>query len=76
MEIKALLQNPAFVAKLKEVKDVESALKLFAEEGVSVTAEELKQLLHQAGEELSDEEMDNVAGGYWSAVDWVCSLFA
>ena len=58
MEIKTLLQNPAFVAKLKEAKDVESALKLFAEEGVSITAEELKRLLHKADEELSDEEME------------------
>ena len=74
MDIKALLKDPSFAAKLKEAADIDSALKLFEEAGFPVSAEELKQLARDCRNELSDAELDRVAGGKEDKLTYIAWL--
>ena len=54
---------PAFAAALKAVKNVQEELKVLQEAGFQLTGEDVKRM-HEVGcAELSDDELDNVAGG-------------
>lgn len=58
--------NKELIAKAKETKTVGELLALAKENGVEFTAEEAEtyfEQLHPKTGELSDEELDNVAGG-------------
>ena len=56
--------DPAFAAALKAVKNVQEELKVLQEAGFQLTQEDVKRM-HEAGcAELSDDELDNVAGGF------------
>lgn len=58
--------TPEMIEKAKTAKSVEELLPLAKENGIELTAEEAKMCfgqLHPASGELSDEELDNVAGG-------------
>ena len=58
--------NKALIDKAKETKTVEELSALAKESGIQMTEEEAKayfEQLHPKTGELSDEELDNVAGG-------------
>ena len=56
--------DPAFAAALMAVKNVQEELKVLQEAGFQLTGEDVKRM-HEAGcAELSDDELDNVAGGF------------
>ena len=58
--------NTELIEKAKQAKSVEDLLALAKENGVEMTREEATQyfaLLNPTSGELSDEELDNVAGG-------------
>ncbi len=66
-----LMQDEEFMNKFLATQSAEEAVKLFAENGVEITAEELTAAINAAAEqkegELEAEELDNVAGG----ISWV-----
>ena len=55
-------QKAAFVAELREAKNMEAIEALVKKYGISLTAEE-ENALKSRSNELSDEELDQVAGG-------------
>ena len=58
--------NEETLAKAKQAKSVEELLTLAEENNVDMTAEQAREIfarLNQKSGELSDEELDNVAGG-------------
>jgi len=69
-KIRNLMENEAFVAELETVKTMEEAIALFAREGVTVTEAELNEWLSGSeSETLSEEDLDEVAGG--SVATWL-----
>jgi len=69
-KIQKLMENEAFVAELETVKTMEEAVALFAREGVTVTEAELNEWLSGSeSETLSEEDLDEVAGG--SIAGWI-----
>jgi len=68
-KMKALLSSEEFAGKAKECKTAEELAMLFNENGVEITAEELKALAEKimasAEGELSDDALEDVSGGVW-----------
>ena len=74
--------NEEMFAKLKEAKSVEEIVAIAKEYGKEVTPEQAQELLNRmkgsASGELSDEELDAVAGGkpiIDTVKEWFGSLF-
>ena len=73
MEIKEMYQqmkqkfdtDPAFAASLKESKTLDDVLCKLRAAGFDVTEADLKAMSKAYGREMSDDELDNVAGGWW-----------
>ncbi len=59
-----------FLAKLKGVKSVDDIIALAKENGIEITPDKAKELFERitASGEMSDDELDNVAGG--SRIIW------
>ena len=65
--LEAVKTEVSLQEKLKLVRDPDAVVSIAKEAGFLITSEELKQ---QAGErELSDDELEEVAGGYKLKVD-------
>ena len=70
----ALLKDEAFVKELVEKETVEEAQALLASKGVELSADQLNEIRKgiaariEGGEELSDEQLENVAGGFADAI--------
>lgn len=58
-KIEELMNNEEFVEKVNKVESMEQAQELFAKEGVDINDE-----ISLAEEEMSESELDNVAGGF------------
>ena len=67
-KIRALYENEEFVNTLKETKTFEEAAELFKANGIDIPAEQLeafaKDALKQDATELSEENLDDVSGGF------------
>ena len=63
MDYMDLLNNEAFMAKLSETQNIEEVKAVFAEEGVTVTEDELLNSILPSGDELDEESLEAVAGG-------------
>ena len=61
------LKDADFVQKLLSLEEPEDVQKLYAEKGVDLTLDEVKlmgaMLSSEDGDEVSDEQLDSVAGG-------------
>ena len=58
------MNKEEFLAKLKDAKSADDILALAKEDGVEMTPDKAKELFEQmSGNELSDEQLENVAGG-------------
>ena len=55
--------SEALKAKLERAHSLEEIAMICAEEGLEVTAQELKELMAQQTGELELDDLDNVAGG-------------
>lgn len=70
-KIKALLSDEKFVAGILELETPEDVCKAFADEGVTVTTEEIIQVKEQLAsigennDELSEDQLEDVSGGYF-----------
>ena len=64
-KIEALKADGAFMAKVAEVKTPDELIKLFAEQGVDVTEEEIKAAVDvsSANGEVDESTLENVTGG-------------
>lgn len=73
-KLKELLKDEAFVKELVEQETVEDAQKLLASKGVDISVDQLNEIHKgvaarlEEGEELSDEQLENVAGGFADAI--------
>lgn len=66
-KISALMENEEFRNAFAEVTNAQEVVALFHDNGVEVPLEIAQELFGNDGEELSAEELDNVAGGgKWS----------
>jgi predicted ribosomally synthesized peptide with nif11-like leader len=63
--IEAVKSKPELQSKLQTITNFEEAAALAAEAGFSVSVEELKQSIESGGVELTDSELETVAGGGW-----------
>lgn len=63
MKLDILMQRPDFVEKLSAVQSLDEAMKLFEQEGVQITREELEEYVQPKDQELAEEHLENVAGG-------------
>ena len=63
MTVDALLKDRAFAEKLADAPDMDAVVKMFAEEGVTVTPDELMQRTLPQGDELTENDLEDVAGG-------------
>ena len=66
-KIEQLMNTEEFVQQMNLADSLEAVQALFAQNGVELTLDELKEMFVSAGEdacsELSEEALDNVAGG-------------
>jgi len=67
-DIKNLISDEGFRKECEAASNLDEIISLFAAKGVVVTADELKGF---AGDELSEEELTDVAGGlsFWDAIN-------
>ena len=63
--IEAVKSKPELQDKLKTITNFEEAAALAEEAGFSVSVEELKRSIESGGVELTDSELETVAGGGW-----------
>lgn len=85
-KVKELFENKDFAQKFNAAQDFAEVKALFATNGVEIADEELKQLIEamltqvekNADTELSEEQMDAVAGGFveWVIAGAVCAVVA
>ena len=61
---KRLKEDEEFAKKINDTQDNEERVKLVKDEGYDFTLEELNGVIHEeTGKKLSDEELENIAGG-------------
>lgn len=63
MTLKEAMNNEEINRKVEEAKDAEEAARILEEYGVTVTGEELLALLPAEDGELTDDNLEDVAGG-------------
>ena len=63
METKELWMDEEFCKKVDEASDTEEIIRLFAEKGVTVTAEQIASAKAALDGELDETALDGVAGG-------------
>lgn len=80
-KLEMLFADEAFKEQVKNVKSIEEMQKLFADHGVDFSEEELTRILEsceklafQENEELDDEQMEDVAGGFDPVTVYFVSL--
>ena len=65
MKLENLQNDKEFMDKLAEANDVESIKALLAAKGIEMSDEEIKEALDRSdGGELSENDLENVAGGF------------
>ena len=62
-EYKPLLEDEVFLAKIEKATNAETVVDLFAEKGISLSAEIAQEVFDMQRGELSEEKLEDVAGG-------------
>lgn len=72
-KVTALMKDDQFKSKLSQSESLDEMAAIFQNEGIQVTGDDLKTAYenYQKGEELTDESLESVAGGFA-----ISSLFA
>lgn len=55
--------NEETINKLASCKDVNEAIKIFAENGISISSKDVEEAMNKQNGELSDDELATVTGG-------------
>ncbi len=64
-KVQSLMQDEQFKAKLADAEDLDAMAALFRNEGIQVSGADLEAALEQHnGDELSEESLEDVAGGF------------
>jgi len=63
-KIKELMKDEGFAKELSQAKSYEEATVLLKTKGIDITADELEEMHKNAGKDLSEDELSNVAGGF------------
>ncbi len=65
-KVQALMQDEQFKEKLANAESLDEMAGFFRDEGIEVTGADLEAALEASknGEELSEESLENVAGGF------------
>lgn len=64
-KVQALMQDEQFKTKLANAESMDDMAALFCNEGIQVTGAELEEAVSQQdGDELSEDSLENVAGGF------------
>lgn len=73
-KIKEVFSDEAFVKTLLEMDNAEDVQKAVSEKGIDLSLEEINtiQSTLASGEELNEDQLENVAGGF--AVTAICAL--
>lgn len=76
MRLEDLLTDREFCEKIEVAKDTDAVIKLFAEKGITVTAEQIAEAKAETlnGEELDEGTLDAVSGGMmvgWWLLRWL-----
>lgn len=73
-KIKEVFSDEAFVKTLLEMDNAEDVQKAVSEKGIDLSLEEINtiQSTLASGEELNEDQLENVAGGF--AVSAICAL--
>lgn len=74
--MKILFEDEGFISKFSEIEDYSELKKLFIDNGVEISDEDLIKILESTlisienknSAELSEEQMDDVSGGF---VEWI-----
>lgn len=72
MTLESIMSNKQFQEKLYEAKDIIEVKALFVSEGYELTEDKLMSMLLPEGENLSEDELENVTGG-GSIMSWIRS---
>ena len=63
MDLNEALNNEEIAKKFEDAKDMKDILNILKEAGVETTEEEVLKLLPSLDDELTDENLEDVAGG-------------
>ena len=63
MSFEDLMEDASFVSKLYDAQDMAAVKAIFAEAGLEITEEELMRHILPNGEELKEQELEDVSGG-------------
>ena len=72
MTFEALMSNEPFQEKLYEAQDIAEVKALFSNEGVDITEKKLMSMMLPDGENLTENDLENVSGG-GSVISWLRS---
>lgn len=63
-----LFGNEEFLEKIENMESLEEVKSAFAENGVDLDVDAMKELVTQNSEELSEDKLDDVSGGIIGAI--------
>ena len=72
MTFESLVADELFQEKMHQAKDITEIILLFSEAGVEITEKDLMRKILPEDQELSEEALEDVAGG-GAAVNWIRS---
>ena len=74
MNPEELVKDEAFIDRIKKAESLAEIVEIFRSEGLDVTEAELKSMLDDQEGELTEENLEGVAGGK-SVKEWLKDLF-
>ena len=72
--VKRTEEDEAFRNELLEANSQEARIQLVRDAGYDVTADDLAELRRQVAEELSEEDLEKIAGGAAGQTTWALSV--
>lgn len=63
MTFESLMEDELFQDRVYQAKDLGEVISLFSEAGVEISEKDLLDRILPSGQELSEKELENVAGG-------------
>ena len=74
MNLMNLQKDQEFMARLADTSDISAIKELLASKGIAMTDEEIDQAIKLSETELSEDALENVAGGFAEIYAGICIL--